>query len=134
MHEIPKAIWVEVQQLHIRAVPLKSEQQRARLALHGMRSHLMKMRSMQTNALRGILHELGIVLPEGRRAYLQPIDAELVAAAARLPGMPIESSHEQCTCIQMMRNDIDQLDRRLLAVGRDCPQMRRFRQSLATVP
>src|SRR5690606_20880630 len=63
-----QAIWVAAQQPHIRAVPVKSEQQQACLALHRMRAQLMKMRIMQTNALRGLLYEFGIVLPEGHQA------------------------------------------------------------------
>lgn len=61
------AIWVAAQQPQIRPVPIKSEQQQACLALHRIRAQLMKMRIMQTNALRGILYEFGITLPEGHR-------------------------------------------------------------------
>jgi transposase len=43
-------------------VPLKSEQQQACVTLHRLRAQLMKMRIMQTNALRGLLYEFGIVL------------------------------------------------------------------------
>ena len=64
-------------QPHIREVPVKSEQQQACLALHRMRAQLMKMRIMQTNALRGLLGEFGIVLPEGHRTLLQRIPGEL---------------------------------------------------------
>lgn len=42
-----QAIWVAAQQFHIRAVPVKSQQQQACLALHRMRAQLMKMRIMQ---------------------------------------------------------------------------------------
>ena len=48
-----QAIWVAAQLFHIREVPVKSEQQQACLALHRMRAQLMKIRIMQTNALRG---------------------------------------------------------------------------------
>ncbi len=125
-----QAIWVAVQQPHLRNVPVKSEQQQACLALHGMRSQLMKMRIMQTNALRGILHEFGIVLPEGHRALLQRIDAELADAGDRLPGVLIQSIQEQCTRIHTLQHDIDELDRRLLAIGKENVQM----QALQSIP
>src|SRR5205085_12072009 len=86
-----QAIWVAAQQPQIRAVPLKSEPQQACLALHRMRAQLMKMRIMQTNALRGLLYEFGIVLPEGHQALLQKIQPELAKAADRLPGVITES-------------------------------------------
>ncbi|WP_269758674.1 IS110 family transposase [Variovorax sp. E3] len=55
-----QAIWVAAQQPHIHCVPVKTERQQACMALHGMRRQLMKMRIMQTNALRGILAEFGV--------------------------------------------------------------------------
>jgi transposase len=50
-----QAIWVAAGQPHIREVPVKSEQQQACLSLHRIRAQLMKVRIMQTNALRGLL-------------------------------------------------------------------------------
>ncbi len=65
-----QAIWVAAQQPHIREVPVKSEQQQACLSLHRIRAQLMKVRIMQSNALRGLLYEFGIVLPEGHLKLL----------------------------------------------------------------
>lgn len=48
-----------------------------------MRPQLMKMRIMQTNALRGLLYEFGVVLPERHRALLQKIQPELAKADER---------------------------------------------------
>lgn len=62
-----QAIWVAAQQPHIKPVPVKTERQQTCMALHGMRRQLMKIRIMQTNALRGILAEFGITLPGKRR-------------------------------------------------------------------
>lgn len=52
-----------------------------------MRRQLMKMRIMQTNALRGLLYEFGIALPVGHAKLLQSIQGELAAAQQhnRLP-------------------------------------------------
>jgi transposase len=59
----------------MRFVPVKNEAQQVVLTLHRLRSQLMKMRIMQTNELRGILYEFGIVLPEGHRARLKQLRA-----------------------------------------------------------
>ena len=75
-----QAIWVAAQQPHIKPVPVKTERQQACMALHGMRRQLMKMRIMQTNALRGILAEFGIVLPVGHRQLLKAVQGELAKA------------------------------------------------------
>lgn len=45
-----------------------------------MRAQFMKMRIMQPNALRGLLYEFGIVLPEGLCILLQRIQGELTQA------------------------------------------------------
>lgn len=125
-----QAIWVAAQQPHIREVPVKSEQQQACLALHRMRSQLMKMRIMQTNALRGLLYEFGVVLPEGHHALLQKIQPELAKASDRLPGVITESVLEQLTRINKLQEDIDHIDGRLAALGKQNPQM----QTLQTIP
>lgn len=81
-----QAIWVAAQQPHIKAVPVKNEQQQACLTLHRMRAQLMKVRIMQTNALRGLLYEFGIVLPEGHRARSGRTGQSPGTAAARSGG------------------------------------------------
>lgn len=125
-----QAIWVAAQQFHIREVPLKSEQQQACLALHRMRAQLMKMRIMQTNALRGLLYEFGIVLPEGHRILLQRVKTELSQAQDRLPRVITESVLEQLGRVDRLQEDIDQIDKRLVALGKQNQQM----LALQTIP
>jgi len=50
------------------------------MALHGMRRQLMKMRIMQTNALRGTLAEFGVAMPVGHKQLLKTIQGELARA------------------------------------------------------
>ena len=44
---------------------VKSVEQQATLVLHRQRQLLVKMRTMQLNALRGMLYEFGAVFPKG---------------------------------------------------------------------
>lgn len=127
-----QAIWVVAQQLHIKPVPVKSEQQQACLALHRLRAQLMKMRIMQTNGLRGLLYEFSIVLPEGHRLLSQRIQGELASAQGqgRLPKVLVESVQDQLRRIDGLQNDIDQLDRRLAAMVRQDQHM----QALQAIP
>jgi transposase len=125
-----QAIWVVAQQPQIHAVPLKSEQQQACLALHRMRAQLMEIRIMQTNALRGLLYEFGIVLPEGHQALLYKIQPELAKAGERLPAVITESVLEQLARIGGLQQDLDRLDQRLAALGKHHPQM----LALQTIP
>lgn len=120
-----QAIWVAAQQPHIRAVPVKSEQQQACLSLHRMRAQLMKIRIMQTNALRGLVYEFGIVLPEGHKKLLQSVQAALAKAQedGRLPDVVVLSVQEQLKRVYALQDDIDQLDKRLAAMVKQNPQM-----------
>jgi len=120
-----QAIWVTAQQPHISGVAVKSEQQQACLSLHSMRQQLMKMRIMQTNALRGLLYEFGIALPVGHNRLLKSIQGALASAqqANQLPDIVVVSVQEQLKRIDAMQDDIDQLSRRLSSILKQNQQM-----------
>lgn len=118
-----QAIWAAAQQPHIRAVPVKSQQQQACLTLHRMRAQLMKMRIMQTNAIRGLLYEFGIVLPEGHRVLLERVKGELAHADETLPACVTQSILEQLDRVHALQDDIDRIDRRLVALVKQNHQM-----------
>jgi transposase len=108
-----KAIWTAGQQPGTRFVPVKSEAQQVVLALHRLRAKLMKMRIMQTNELRGLLYEFGIVIPEGHRALLKELPAALAQVHARLPSALIASFDEQVRRIKQLEVDMALIERRL---------------------
>ncbi len=120
-----QAIWVAARQPHIREVPIKSEQQQACLSLHRIRAQLMKIRIMQTNALRGLLYEFGIVLPEGHKKLLLTVQEALAKAQQfhQLPDMLVVSIQEQLHRIEALQLDIDQLDKRLATMVKQNQQM-----------
>lgn len=126
------AIWVAAAQPHIRAVPVKTELAQACLALHRIRAQLMKLRIMQTNALRGLLYEFGIVLPEGHRALLERLPDELVQAKARatVPEVLLDAVQDQLQRVHSLQRDIDQLDKRIAALIKTNHEM----QTLQTIP
>jgi transposase len=68
-----RAIWTAVQQPGIKGVAVKSEGQQAVLALHRMREQLVKFRTAQINALRGLVMEYGEVMPRGRAGIKRDI-------------------------------------------------------------
>jgi transposase len=125
-----QAIWVAAQQAHILPVPVKSERQQACMALHGMRRQLMKMRIMQTNALRGILSEFGIVLPVGHSHLLKAIQGELAKAQQedRLPADLVVTVQEQLRRVEALQDDIDHIGHRLHATIREDRQMQAIQQ------
>lgn len=125
-----QAIWVAAQQPHIKSVPVKTERQQTCMALHGMRRQLMKMRIMQTNALRGILAEFGIVLPVGHRQLLKAVQGELAKAQLDdlLPTDLVLSLQEQLKRIDALQADIDHIGQRLRVMIREDRQMQAIQQ------
>ena len=110
-----QAIWVAAQQPHILPVPVKSERQQACLALHSMRRQMMKMRIMQTNALRGILAEFGIAMPLGHNQLLKTIQDEVAKAQAQdlLCSDLVICIQEQLKRIDGLQGDIGHIGQRL---------------------
>ena len=119
------AIWLAVQQPGMRFVGIKTEAQQATLVLHRQRQLLMKMRTMQTNALRGMLHEFGITFPQGKRALAAQIAQGLQALEASVPQPVLESLRRQWQRVQEMDTDIQAIEERLAALLRQDPQMQR---------
>ena len=122
------AIWLAVQQPGMRFVGIKTEAQQATLVLHRQRQLLMKMRTMQTNALRGMLHEFGITFPQGKRALAAQITQGLQALEAGVPQPVLESLRRQWQRAQEMDTDIHAIEERLSALLRQDAQMQRVAQ------
>lgn len=123
-------IWTASQQPGAKFVPIKSEAQQTVLALHRLRAQLMKMRIMQTNEIRGLLYEFGIVLPEGHLALRKELPEALRDAEVRLPAMLIDSLNEQVKRVEQFEKDINVIERRLTQHLRDSAAC----QTLAEIP
>ena len=104
-----RAIWIAVQQPGLRTVAIKTEEQQAVLALHRMRSQLVKFRTVQINALRGLLAEYGEVMPKRRSGR---IAEALERGAQRLPAMVIETLREQWARVGELDTQVDEIERR----------------------
>ena len=111
-------------------VAVKTEAQQVVLSLHRLRAQLMKIRIMQTNELRGLLSEFGVVLPEGHQALLKELPAALAELEQRLPAMLLDSLREQLVRINALQADITGIERRLAQQLRQSPAC----QMLAQIP
>jgi transposase len=90
-----QAIWEAAQRPKMRFVALKDEGQQSVLALHRMREQLVKLRTMQSNQVRGLLYEFGVVLPE-----------KLEQLASRLPAMLLTTLRRQQAWLPELTQDI----------------------------
>ncbi|EKZ97448.1 transposase [Cupriavidus metallidurans] len=110
-----RAIWTAVHQPGMRSVAAKTEDQQAILALHRMRSLLIKFRTMQVNQIRGLLYEFGMSFRAGRVAGLTEIRARMVELEDALPPSMISSLLDQLKRIDAIEQDIDQLEKKICA-------------------
>lgn len=110
-----RAIWLAVQQPGTKFVGVKTEEQQATLVLHRQRELLMKMRTMQTNALRGLLYEFGAVFARGKNALFGEIEAALEALITKssIPQYVADSLREQAQRIKAVAQDIKRIEQRL---------------------
>jgi transposase len=107
-----RAIWLAVQQPS-KPVAVKTEMQQAMLALHRMREQLVKFRTMQINALRGLLTEYGEVMGKGRAALDKAIPEVLARVAERLPAALIDTLREQWNGLTKLDEQIAGVERRM---------------------
>jgi transposase len=66
----------------MRFVPIKTVEQQALLAVHRVRQAFVSARTAQSNQLRGLLTEFGIVMPKGT-AVLEKRMPQVVEEACR---------------------------------------------------
>lgn len=123
-----RAIWLAVQQPGVKFVGVKTTDQQATLTLHRQRELLMKMRTMQTNALRGLLYEFGATFAKGRNALFKDIEQALDDLADKLPQMVRDSLREQVTRIKTLGQDMLTIEKRLALQLKADPQMQRIAQ------
>ena len=110
-----RAIWTAVQQPEMLTVAVKTEEQQAVLALHRMRSALVKTRTAQVNQLRGLLYEFGIMLRGGRLAGLQQIRARMAEVEDLVPELMFDAIKEQLDRVCRLDDDVNQLEKRMAA-------------------
>ena len=108
-----RAIWLAVQQPGVKFVGIKTTEQQATLTLHRQRELMRKMRTMQTNALRGLLYEFGATFAQGRNALFKDVEAALDALSHSLPQMVADSLREQVLRIKALSTDMVAIEKRL---------------------
>jgi transposase len=123
-----RAIWLAVQQPGIKFVGIKTAAQQATLTLHRQRELLMKMRTMQTNALRGLLYEFGATFAKGRKALFKDVAQALDGLAAQLPQMVRDSLQSQVERIKAMDEEMLAIEKRLGLQLKADPNMKRIAQ------
>ena len=68
-----EAICEAVARPNMRFVPTKSVEQQSVMALHRVRQSFVRARTAQANQIRGLLGEMGRVIPQGIRHIAQRV-------------------------------------------------------------
>lgn len=110
-----RAIWMATQQVGVKSVAVKTEEQQAVLAMHRMRQQLVKFRTMQSNGLRGLLTEYGEVMGVGRASLDRAMGDVLARLHERLPAVLIDTLREQWGMLSKLDEQIAEIERRLMA-------------------
>jgi transposase len=121
-----QAIWTAAQQPGFKSVAVKSSVQQSTLALHRLRSQLMKMRIMQSNAVRGLLYEFGETLPQNFRAMCKELPLRWASLEEALPAMLVETLREHWARVLEFDRQITAIERRLEIVREADPRCQKI--------
>lgn len=111
-------------------VPVKSIAQQTLTTLHRVRSGWIRTRTARLNAIRGLLRELGLFIPQGARHVLPALTTFL---SDPLQPIPVELHPSLLALgaeIRTLQQNIRQTDRHLNALAHRCPEASR----LLTIP
>lgn len=111
----------------IRSVPVKTVDQQALMGLHRMRSTWVATRTSRLNTLRGLLRELGVVIPVGARQVVPQVWAEISDADSRVPESLRPVLAEAAREIRELEGRIAEVERQLETIARHSEVVRRYR-------
>jgi transposase len=114
----------------MRFVPVKTIEQQTMAQLHRIRQLLVKQRTMQVNALRGHLAELGIVRGQGIAKAAQLMRLVEDASDDTLPAKIRQQLQHLVELVRDLHRRLAEIDRELGELAREHPTARR----LATIP
>jgi transposase len=125
-----EAIGEAVTRPTMRFVPVRTVEQQAMAQLHRIRQLLVKQKTMQINALRGHLAELGIVRGQGIGKATELMRLVEDASDDTLPAKIRQQLQHLIELIRDLQRRLAEIDRELGELAREHPAARR----LATIP
>lgn len=114
----------------IAPVPVKSLHQQSLAALHRLRSGWLVTRTARLNAIRGLLREMGVSIPQGARHVLPGLSAALSHPSSPIPDALHETLLSAAKEIRELEEKIRMVEHQLEALAQTLPAVGRLR----TVP
>jgi transposase len=109
------------------AVPVKSVDQQALTALHRFRSRWVATRTARINTLRGVLRELGFVIPVGARHVVTQVRCWVGDPDSGVPDALRPTLADVCEELRQIEERIRSSERQLEALARQLPAVARLR-------
>lgn len=108
-------------------VPVKTVEQQGMVSLHRIRRSWMKTRTARLNALRGILREFGLTIPQGARHVVPRVYEEIAREDSVLPELLHAGLVELCAEIRALEARLKTLDQQLALCATQLPDVERLR-------
>jgi transposase len=115
-----EAICEAVARPNMRFVPIKSIEQQAVLSLHRVRQGFVKARTAQANQIRGLLGEMGLVIPQGIRFIAQRVPGILEDASNGLPLAFRQLIERLTNHLKELKEQVDAIQSQIVAWDRGC--------------
>lgn len=125
-----KALLEAYRNKEIHPVPVKTEAQHTLTSLHRARAGWVATRTARINAVRGLLRELGILLPAGALNVVPNVRVLVADADNKLSDSLRDLLAGMCDEIQSLEEHTKNADRYLKALTKDIPAVQR----LLTIP
>lgn len=116
-----EAICEAVARPNMRFVSIKTVEQQALLSLHRVRQGLVKARTAQSNQIRGLLGEFGLIVPKGISQIAPRIPDILEDGDNGLPGMFRDLISRLLTHFNDLHRQVLELETQIKAWHRDNP-------------
>ncbi len=116
-----EAICEAVARPNMRFVPIKTVEQQALLSLHRVRQGLVKARTAQSNQIRGLLGEFGLIVPKGISQIAPRIPDILEDGDNGLPGLFRDLISRLLTHFNDLHRQVLELETQIKAWHRDNP-------------
>jgi transposase len=111
----------------IHPVPIKSIEQQALTSVHRIRAAWVAERTAKINLLRGLLRELGLVIPVGAKKAVPHASAFIADEDSGIPDALRPVFAELCTEIRALGDRIDAAERQLEAMAKQSAAAMRLR-------
>ncbi|SDY82714.1 transposase [Nitrosomonas sp. Nm33] len=123
-----EAICEAVSRPNMRFVPIKNVEQQAILSVHRARQGFVKARTAQSNQIRGLLSEFGIVIPQGIQSIMKQMPEILEDGENDLPGLMRNLLKRLTENLKEMDRQVDELEKQIVLWHRENEASRKLEE------